>query len=418
MIRATAFALLASLFVLPALALETRDTGWNQWRGPNRDGISPDTGLLKEWPAGGPPLAWKTTGIGEGYSSVSISGDKLFTQGDVGGSSSIICLKAADGKIVWTAKIGEAGGARDPGSRGTPATDGTLVFAISQGGDLVCVEAEGGKVKWQKSLQRDFGGKRPGWWWSESPLLDGDLVVCTPGGSKGAVVALKKETGEPAWQSADFKDGAHYTSLLPAEIGGVRQYVILTAESVAGIAAKDGKVLWRADRKGKTAVIPTPIYKDGLLFVTSGYGVGCNAFKITADGGQFKTEEVYSGKQVKNHHGGVVLVGDHLYELDDDRKLKCVEFKTGKVVWEDKCVGKGSIAYADGHLYCRGETSEKGGACHIALVEASPQGYKESGRIEQPDRSATAAWAHPVVFGGRLYIRDMDVLLCYDVKAK
>jgi outer membrane protein assembly factor BamB len=411
-------ALILVILALPALAVDTRDAGWNQWRGPNRDGISPDTGLLKEWPAGGPPLAWKATGIGEGYSSVSISGDKLFTQGDVGGASSLLCLKAADGKIVWTAKVGEPGGSRDAGTRGTPATDGTLVFALGQAGELVCVEAESGKVKWQKSLQKDFGGRRPGWWWSESPLLDGDLVVCTPGGSKGTVVALKKETGETAWQSADFKDGAHYTSLLPAEIGGVRQYIVLTADSVAGIGAKDGKLLWRADRKGKTAVIPTPIYKDGILFVVSGYGIGCNAFKITADAGIFKIEEAYSGKQVTNHHGGVVLVGDHLYELDDAKKLKCVEFKTGKVVWEDRCVGKGSIAYADGHLYCRGETSEKGGACSIALVEASPAGYKEKGRIEQPDRSATAAWAHPVVFDGRMYIRDMDVLLCYDVKAK
>jgi len=229
---------------------------------------------------------------------------------------------------------------------------------------------------------------------------------------------LKKDSGELAWQSTDLKEEAHYTSLVPVEIGGVRQAVVLTDKSVAGIAIKDGKVLWRASREGRTAVIPTPICKDGIVFVTSGYGVGCNAFKITADGGTFKASEAYSGKQVTNHHGGVILVGDHLYELDDQRKLKCVDFKTGKVVWENPSVGKGAVAYADGHLYCRSEASEKGGASNIALVEASPSGYKEKGRFTQPDRSNTAAWAHMVVIGGKFYVRDQDVLLCYDVKAK
>lgn len=408
---------LASLLALsiPAFA---DDPSWNQWRGPQRDGLSPDTGLLKSWPAGGPPLAWKATGVGDGFSSVSVSGQKLFTMGDVGGSSSLICLNAADGKTLWTAKLGAPGGSRDPGCRSTPATDGTLVIALSQGGEIVCVEAETGKPKWQKHM-KDFGGRKPGWDWSESPLLDGDHVLLTPGGSKGTVVALKKADGELVWQSKDLTDGAHYTSLLPAEIGGLRQYVVLTADSVAGIAAKDGKVLWRTDRKGKTAVIPTPIYKDGLVFVTSGYGVGCNAFKVTADGGAFKVEEAYSGKQVTNHHGGVVLVGDHLYGLDDTGKLKCVEFKTGKVVWEDRCVGKGSITYADGHLYCRSEAKEKQAAsCAIALVEATPQGYKEKGRFEHTERPVMASWSHPVVFGGKLFLRDMDTLYCYDVKAK
>jgi outer membrane protein assembly factor BamB len=391
---------------------------WSQFRGPNRDGVSPDTGLLKEWPAAGPALAWKTTGLGLGYSSVAIHKDRLFTMGELGGASSLHCLKLADGKLAWTTKIGAAGGNRGSGPRSTPATDGTLVLALGQDGELVCADADTGALKWQKHLQKDFGGRKPNWWWSESPLLDGDLVLCTPGGSKGTVVALKKSTGDVAWQSADLKESAHYTSLVAVEIGGVRQVLVLTDQSVAGVAVKDGKVLWRADRPGKTAVVPTPIYKDGIVFVSSGYGVGCNAFKISADGGSFKAEEVYSGKQVTNHHGGVILVGDHLYELDDRRMLKCVELKTGKVMWEERSVGKGAIAYADGHLYVRSEAGEKGAPCAIALVEATPAGYREKGRFTQPDRSDAFAWAHPVVFGGKFYVRDQDVLLCYDVKAK
>src|ERR1043166_2236048 len=324
-------------FIILILA---RGGDWNQWRGPNRDGISPDTDLLKQWPAGGPSLAWKSTSIGDGFSTVSISGTRLYTLGDVGGSCMLLALNVADGKDVWSAKVGAAVGTRNPGPRSTPATDGTLVIALGQYGDLVCVDAENGKERWRKDLKSDFGGKKPHWDYSESPLLDGEMVIVAPGSSKGTVVALKKSTGETVWQSREFTDGVHYTSLIPAEIGGARQYLILTDHSVAGIAAKDGKLLWRADRPGKTAVVPTPIYKDGLLFVCSGYGVGCNCFKITADGGQFKAEEVYSGKQIINHHGGVILVGEHLYELDDKQRLKCVEFKTGKEVWDDRCVGK------------------------------------------------------------------------------
>jgi len=409
---------LALLALLCISAGPAENTDWSQFRGPNRDGVSPDSGLLKAWPASGPALAWKATGLGEGFSSVTIHKDRIYTQGDVGGGSSLHCLNLADGKSAWSVKVGGSGGNRSNGPRSTPSTDGTIVVALGQRGELVCVDAETGKQKWQKHLERDLGGSLPKWWWSESPLIDGDLVLCTPGGPKGAVAALKKDSGEVAWQSADLKEDAHYTSLIAVEIGGIRQAIVLTDQSVAGVAIKDGKVLWRAPRPGRTAVVPTPIYKDGIVFVTSGYGVGCNAFKVTSEGGAFKAQEIYSGKQVTNHHGGVILVGDHLYQLDDSRKLRCVELKTGKMVWEDASVGKGAVAYADGHLYCRGEASERGGASSIALVEATPSGYKEKGRFTQPDRSNTAAWAHMVVFGGKFYVRDQDVLLCFDVKAK
>ncbi len=221
---------------LALIALLAPDTDWAQWRGPNRDGLSPDTGLLKQWPADGPPLAWKATGLGEGYSSVSLSGSRLFTMGDVGGSSTLIALNAADGKQLWSCKVGEPGGKRSAGARSTPATDGTLVFALGQGGELVCAEAETGKLRWQKNFQREFGGDRPNWWWSESPLLDGDHVVCTPGGSKGAVLALKKTSGETVWQSAELRDPAHYTSLAVAEIGGILQYIAFSPESAVGCA--------------------------------------------------------------------------------------------------------------------------------------------------------------------------------------
>jgi outer membrane protein assembly factor BamB len=237
----------------------------------------------------------------------------------------------------------------------------------------------------------------------------------TPGGSQGAVVALNKKTGDVLWQSKEFTDAAHYSSLVPVEIGGVRQYIALTPTSVAGVSAADGKLLWKAARKGQVAVIPTPIYSDGFVYVTSGYGAGCSLFKVSADGGKFSVEQVYSKKVMVNHHGGVVKVGEYIYGYSDGKGWTCQDFKTGDAKWQDKeKLGKGSILYADGRLYLRQE--DKKGT--VALIEASPEGYREHGRFDQPDRSNKNSWPHPVVAGGKLYLRDQDVLLCYDVKGK
>jgi outer membrane protein assembly factor BamB len=391
-----------------AAAIESE---WPQYRGPKRDGLSPDKGLLKQWPAGGPPLAWKTTGVGAGYSSVVVAGNRIYTLGDVENSCRLLALDAADGKILGSTPLGPAGGHNDyPGPRSTPATDGTLVFALTQNGDLACVQAATGRLVWKVNLESQFGGRMmSGWRWSESPLLDGNLVVVTPGGSRGTVLALNKANGALVWQSAQLKDSAAYSSLVPVDWGNVRQYIVFTDKSVAGVAARNGQLLWRADRPGETAVIPTPVAKDGVVFVTSGYNVGCNAFQVGFAGGRFTARELYSGKQMRNHHGGVVLVGDHVYGFDEG-VLKCIELKTGREVWADRSVGKGAVAYADGHLYCRSENGP------IALVEATPEGYREKGRFDQPDRSRRQAWPHPVVFGGKLYIRDQDVLLCFDVR--
>jgi outer membrane protein assembly factor BamB len=253
-----------------------------------------------------------------------------------------------------------------------------------------------------------------GWGYAESVLVDGDKVVCTPGGPKGTILALNKTTGEVVWRTKDFTDSAAYSSLVPAEIGGVRQYVQLTDASVVGVAADSGRVLWRATRRGATAVIPTPVVYNNHVFVTSGYGIGCNLFRVTPGAaGKFDVTQVYANKDLTNHHGGVVLVGEYVYGTDD-RQLVCMNFMTGKVVWKDRSVGKGSVVYADGNLYVRSEGNEG----TVALVEATPKGYHEKGRFDQPDRSNENSWAHPVVAGGKLYLRDQDVLLCYDVRAK
>jgi outer membrane protein assembly factor BamB len=404
------------LFSLPIGAVGASGD-WPQWRGPNRDGHSPDVGLLKQWPAGGPTLVWKASGLGAGYTSVSVVGDRLFAMGEKGDANFAIALNRADGKTLWTAHVGKAGApgwGAFAGPRATPTVDGDLVFAVGQYGEVACLDAATGKEHWRKSLVDDFGGTVPHWGYSGMPLVDGDNVILMPGGSRGDLVALRKATGELVWQSKDFTDGIHYSSPIVEEIGGVRQYIQLTDASVAGIAAADGRLLWRAPRKGKTAVVPTPIYHDGCVYVSSGYGVGCNLFKISVDGDKFSTTEVYANKVMTNHHGGVILVGEYLYGFSEGKGWTCQDFATGKAMWQDKKLGKGSLVYADGMLYLRAES----GKGTMALVEATPDGYREKGRFDQPDRSEHYSWPHPIVIGGRLYIRDQDVLLCYDVQAK
>lgn len=389
---------------------------WPQFRGPNRDGASAETGLIQDLPPGGPPLLWKATGLGVGYSTVSVVGNRIYTIGEDSEVSSVVALNAADGKKVWSAKLGKAGAPGMPafeGPRATPTVESDLLVAVGQWGDMLCIEAASGKGVWRKDFIKDFGGKRPQWGFSESPLLDGDNVVITPGGMEGAIVALNKKTGAVLWRSKGFTDSPHYSSLIVAQIGRVRQYVQLTAESVVGVAAADGKVLWRVERKGRTAVIPTPIYSDGCVYVTSAYGIGCNLFKISEAGGKFTADEAYANKVLGNKHGGVIKVGDCVYGHADDKGWTCQDFKTGEARWQYNKLGKGSLIYADRRFYLRAE--DKG---TMVLIEASPEGFKEHGRFEQPDRSDKKAWPYPVIAHGKLYLRDMDTLLCYDIKAK
>jgi outer membrane protein assembly factor BamB len=390
---------------------------WPQWRGAARNDLSKEAGLLKAWPEGGPALTWKATGLGAGYSGIAVVGDRIYTVGDKEGSACLLALNAADGKVVWSTPFGKAGApgwGGFTGPRCTPTVEGDRVYGLAQFGDIVCAQIADGKKVWSKHMVDDLGGVLPEWGFSESALVDGAQVVFTPGGSKGTLAALNKATGEVVWRTQDWTDATHYSSIILEEIGGVRQYIQLTAASVAGVSPKDGKVLWKAARKGATAVIPTPIYADNHVYVTSGYGIGCNLFKVTESGGTFQATQVYANKVMVNHHGGVIKVGDHLYGHSEGKGWTCQNFKTGEATWAEKDkLKKGAVAYADGMLYCREEDSGT-----VALLEASPTGYNEKGRFKQPERAKEKAWTHPVVCNGKLYLRDQDLLFCYDVKAK
>jgi outer membrane protein assembly factor BamB len=391
---------------------------WPQWNGRNRDGKSADTGLLAQWPAEGPKLAWKATGFGNGYSTIAVAEGRIYSMGDKDDAGWLMAASADGGKLLWSAKVGQPGapgvpGYDFPGPRSSPTVDGPLVFALDAWGELICVSAADGKEQWRKSLVKDLGGAPPTWGYSESPLVDGEQVVVTPGGHKGALAAFNKKTGELRWQSKEFTDAAHYSSIIPAEIDGARQYIQLTSASVAGLAAKDGALLWKAPRQGSVAVIPTPIVAGDEIYVTSGYNAGCNLFKVTKTDGKFSANQVYANHVMVNHHGGVVRVGKYIYGYSDGKGLTCQKAGTGEAVWTEKAkIKKGSVSYADGKLYCREEDSGT-----MILVNAAPDAYAEKGRFKQPDRSPEKAWSHPVIANGKLYLRDQDVLLCYDLKA-
>lgn len=392
------------------LAAENFD--WPQWRGPDRTDVSKETGLLKSWPQGGPKRVWLYEKAGNAYSGFSVSQGRLYTLGTRENSEILLALDAAKGTEIWVTKLSSIlQNNWGKGPRSTPTVDGDRIYTMSGNGTLVCVQKADGKEVWKKKMS-ELGGGTPDWGYTESPLVDGDLVVCTPGGSQGALAALDKATGEVKWRSTEFTDDAQYSSIVPVDLNGARQYVQLTMKSVAGLGAKDGKLLWRQDRPGKVAVIPTPIVRDGFVYVTSGYGVGCMQIKVGSDN---QVSGVYTNKVMKNHHGGVILVGDHLYGHGDPG-WTCQDFKTGKEVWNHREFGKGAIAYADGMLYCVEEDSGV-----VALIVATPEGWSEKGRFKLDPQSNIRnrqgrIWTHPVISNGRLYLRDQDLIYCYDIK--
>jgi outer membrane protein assembly factor BamB len=386
---------------------------WPQWRGPKRDDVSTETGLLKKWPKDGPQVVWKAEGIGSGYSSITITGNRVFTVGNKGGKSYLVCLDRKEGQKEWSAEVGSAGG--NLGS--TPTVDGDRVYAIGQGGDLVCVDVQSGEVKWRKHFKKDFRGECGGWHYTESPLVDGERLVCTPGAKDAIIVAFDKKTGEIIWKSkANVRDAtAGYSSIVIAEVGGIKMYVQLVAAGVIGVAAKDGKPLWKYERLGgTTANIPTPIVLGNQLFCCAGYDQGGALLTLSVEDGKVNFKEEYFNHELKNKHGGVLVVNNRVYgDSDDSGSPFCANVKTGKVLWrkKERSQGHGSAAvtYADGHLYVLYENG------YMVLVDANADEYKEVGSFKVPGGGGPS-WAHPVVLGGKLYVRNGATLICYDIK--
>jgi outer membrane protein assembly factor BamB len=410
--RAVPVAVAGLIVSVIALNAQSSSVDWPQWRGPDRNGVSKETGLLAQWPRSGPPVGWAASMLGAGYGSISVQGDRVYVQGMRNRQSVVSTLNRADGKLVWVRILGPAGdNDRGPGPRSTPTIDGDRVYALSETGDLACLRVADGSVIWQRNILKEFRGDNPYWLLSESPLIDGNNVIVTPGGRGAGVVALDKMSGKTVWVSKELSDGAGYSSPIVADVGGVRTIMTFTADAGVGVRASDGKLMWRNTTAANgTANIATPVYSDGKVFFTSSYGAGAALLGLRAAGNEVRAQEIYSTRDMKNHHGGVVLVNGYIYGYNDSI-LTCLEFASGKMVWRDRSVGKGAVTYADGHLYILGEDNI------VGLVEATPAGYREKGRFTIADQGLPS-WAHPVVSGGRLYIRNQGTLTSYDVRAR
>ena len=440
---------LAVLFPVPlslwGADVPTKVSDWPEWRGPERNAVCPETGLLKEWPKQGPPLLWDSRkvnaghSVGTGFSSLAITHGKIFTQGDraieeratttnngktqqktvrKAAAGFVFCLDADTGKELWKTQIGPSQG---DGPRTTPTVDGDRVYALTRQGNLACLKVSDGSVIWQKDFKKDYSGHMmSGWDYSESPLVDGDKLVCTPGGQEAALVALDKKTGAVIWKCrAPANSGAGYASIVVAKVGNVRQYVTLLGKELGlvGVDADSGKFLWNYTKMANgTANIPTPLVKDDYVFASTGYNAGAALLQLVPKDGGVEVREVYflKGNQLQNHHGGMVMLGDYIYggHGHNDGMPFCLEWKTGKFAWgPERGPGRGSAAvlYADGELYFRYESGV------MALVEATPKGYHLKGSYQVP--IAGNGWPHPVIYHGRLYLRGADQILCYDIRS-
>jgi outer membrane protein assembly factor BamB len=402
------------LLLLPCLLA----ADWPCWRGPDRTGVNPETGLLSAWPKDGPPLLWGVSGLGIGYASPWVADGRLYVMGGKGGEEFLHALDIRDGKTIWSVKVGKVGenkGPNYPGPRSAPAIDGKLLYTLGSDGDLVCLECEAGKEVWRVHLERDFKGNRGPWAYCESLLLDGDVLVCTPGGPVAGMLGLDKKTGKALWKTP-ISDAniAGYASPVVAHAGKRKLYVQFMGAAVVGVDAVTGERLWKNRKNVGGVCAATPIYHDGHVFTSAAGNEDAGGdllLRLVETDKGVDAKQVYLKTNMKNFHGGVVRVGEQLYGTGN-AGLVCLDFKTGDVRWKHRSIGQGSLMVADGHLYLRNTRGE------MALVEVSPEGYREKGRFRQEKRSEFATFAHPVVAGGRLYLRDADHLFCHDVKAK
>ena len=416
----------SGVVVTRSATMDRAPADWPQWRGPQRNGISEETGLLKQWPAEGPHLLWQVNDIGDGYSTPALVGTRIYLMSNRGMENEFVqALSTEDGQPLWTTRVGKVGNPdQDPPyakARSTPTVDGDLVYALGSDGDLVCLEAASGQIRWQKSLRKEFGGTPGEWAYAESPLIDGDFVVVTPGGEQATMVALDKKTGAVIWKSAiPGGDAAEYTSAVIVQGAGRKQYVQYLNKGLVGVDAKTGQFLWRYREAAKgPAQYFSPVARDGYVY-GGALSVGGGLVRLKPEGGGVAAEQVYFERGLPNGLGGAVLVGDHLYGLEmATRALVAVEFTTGSVKWKAEDFGRASVTYADGQLYLHDEKGD------VRLVEANPEAFREKGRFTPPAQPqhktagsfTDGAYAFPVIAHGRLYIRDLGTLWAYDIRA-
>jgi outer membrane protein assembly factor BamB len=390
---------------------EVRAADWPQFHGAAGDNISTETGLLKQWPDGGPELVWTAKGMGDGFASVSVADGLVYTAGNIDGKT-VITAMDLDGKVLWQTPCGEGWTKSFPGVRATPTIDGDRLYFESPLGDVVCLDAKTGEQLWGLNILEKFGGQNIQWALAESVVIDGDNAICCPFGSQGSIVALDKRTGETVWVAESVGDKAGYATATLAEFAGLRMVLAMSAKALVGVNADNGDLLFRYEHLTKHDVNALkPICADGRVFISSGYKAGSEMVQLTAAGGKVTAEQAWESKDMDNHHGGVILWDGYLYGADSKRNWVCFDWDSGETKYSESGVGKGSATCADGMLYTFAESGGK-----VGLVKPTPEGHQVVSEFQIPKGGEGKSWAHPVVCGGRLYLRHGDFLFVYDVK--
>lgn len=400
---------------------------WPGFRNAGRTGASAERGLQQSWENTKPRLLWMAEGMGGGFASVAVADGRVFTSGNFSDGQGVVAVSAQDGRQLWRTTVTEAvPGHSYEGSRSTPTVDGEHLYVVTSDGQIACLRTDDGRIEWKRDFKKDWNGQMmSGWGYSESPLVDGKLVLCTPGGPNAMVVALDKRTGREVWRCAVPQAdrgrgrGAGYASIVISNAGGLKQYVTVIGQGLIGIRAADGRFMWGYDRIANgTANIPTPLVEGDYIFASTGYGAGAALLKVSARNRIARAEEVYfkPGKEVQNHHGGMVLHDGHVYlgHQHNNGFPMCVELRTGNIKWggDIRGAGRGSAAviYADGNLIFRYQDGT------LAMIEATPAEYRLKGTWK-PEYVREPSWAHPAVADGKLYLREQDKLMCYDMRA-
>lgn len=397
---------------------------WPQWRGPSRDGRSATQGVRLDWETAPPALLWQADGLGRGYAGLAIAGGVIYTTGDFPDGQSVVARRADGGAALWRTPLTDAPSRHSyEGSRCTPTVDGDRVYVTASQGLVACLDAADGRVIWSRDFDEFDGELMSGWGFSEAPLIDGEAVVVTPGGPDALLVKLDKTTGEEIWRSpaprgGDRKTGAGYSSIVVSHGAGVKQYVQLVGGGLIGVRADDGELLWSYQRVANdTANIPTPLIDGDVVFASTGYGAGAACLRLVADGDGVRAEEQYflDARTLQNHHGGMVLIDGHVFcgHRHGQGFPICVELATGEVRWGGEFRGPGdgsaAVVYVDGALVFRYQSGD------VALIAATPDEYRLFGSF-RPAVVEGPSWAHPSIADGKLYLREQDALMCYDLR--
>jgi len=410
----------AMTLVLAIATTSASAADWPQFHGPNRDNRSTDQGLVKTWPEGGPSRIWEVTGIGEGYSTVAIVGNRIYTTGAIDDDCVITALDM-EGKKVWSRKNGNAWEGSYPGTRSTPTiTEDGLLYHESGIGNLACFEADSGELVWSTNILEEFDGRNIIWGLAESPLVIGDNVICTPGGKEVSMVALDRKTGKVVWKCTEAGDRPGYASPILIEHQGLKQIVTAMSQSIVGIRASDGELLWQYPHKVfADENITTPLFHDGFVIVSGCVRRGTTSLRLQVAGDECSVETQWRNETLDNKQGGIVLLDGRLYGYAESQNKSepwmCIDFSSGETIFQSAPVESsykyknGCLTYADGMFYLYADNG------NMVLARPTDTGFEVTGKLKIEDPGRRPTWAHPVVFGGRLYVRYGDKLAAYDV---